>query len=49
MPRKMARKGLGMQRRLHGNKKKMNGTHDQDEELSEKIPRPKWKENFSEY
>lgn len=27
----------------------MNGTHDQDGEPSEKKPRPKWKEDFSEY
>jgi hypothetical protein len=26
-----------------------NGTHDQDGEPSEKKPRPKWKEDFSEY
>ena len=28
---------------------KMNGTHDQDGEPSEEKPRPKWKEDFSEY
>lgn len=28
---------------------KMNGTHNQDGEPSEKNPRPKWKEDFSEY
>ena len=44
----MARKGPGMQRRLHGNKK-VNSTHDQDGEPSEKNPYPKWKEDFSEY
>jgi hypothetical protein len=28
---------------------KVNGTHDQEWEPSEKEPRPKWKEDFSEY